>query len=46
MRLKSLIDHAVIRHGKNITFVQTWNAEKKRLFREIYNPVKTRATKH
>jgi hypothetical protein len=43
MRLKSLIDHAVVRHSKNITFVHVWNAEKKRLFREIYDPSKTRA---
>ncbi len=40
MRLKSLINHAVIRHSKNITFIQVWNAEKKRLMREVYEPDK------
>jgi hypothetical protein len=37
-RLYSLIDHCVVRHGKNITWVNTWNEKKKILKREIHYP--------
>ena len=40
-RLKSLIDHAVLKHSKNITFVNVWNEEKQKIFREVYNPGKS-----
>ena len=40
MRLKSLIDHAVLKHSKNITFVNVWNEEKQKIYREVYNPGK------
>tara|TARA_R110002020_G_C15821543_1_gene733198 strand:- start:164 stop:367 length:204 start_codon:yes stop_codon:yes gene_type:complete len=38
MRLRTLIDHAVIMHSKNITWINTWNKEKKKMIKEIFYP--------
>jgi hypothetical protein len=31
----------VLKHSKNITFVNVWNEEKQKIFREVYNPGKS-----